>query len=821
MLSLCCVNVMVVRGLLMNGALQAGDLSQLELLDYGKELMRVAGCVLMSTDRAASLQQSQQLQLLSILRQMYACSESAGDCAGSVAQLCRSLMPAELLQWLLKQATKLVKQGRAAGAPVATATGRKRSDFDELMELEFNDQAAAGPSQDLSFFFDEDDSMSQSSDMSAVQCSPLSQEGLSEQVMLELDCVRLLARYCACDGGSGGPSSLLLPCDRAVSCQLLRLVMESDVKQRAGLQMLVAVGTGLGSDDHRLSDEDLLSLLRCVSAALRHHARDQVVVITLLDLLTTLLRHAYRDDNDVAFDECRRVGGAALAAFEWRDDAGLPAASKMAAAACLLSLAGSVGDLGSARLAGPGGEAGDECPLLLATCLELLRNDSHKVKMLTADAVKMFFGVDDRTGHYRLTAAEQEQLFVKLCEHLRESLDDVGDYKGVEKRDQLASRVYALVTSLANVATSSPYCEKKAVLALCQVVTDYGVNLDDVREVLRDVAAALGYPSLKCYMQTHLGFLISAWLDEGEKLDSLPYALFECGTLEEFYRQNYQQLVPHLVIHDSFDAVRTLALHVCGGGAVDPALTLLVECFPAVFVHVLPLFAAGGAGGLDDGDPDAEVKVKRAIVAYHKFEEAVTKPVMNQLLTDRLDEVVVCLLMLLDPGSPASSMPHALNPPAFNAYTIKTTLDYLTTYCKAGKTQSCLVMLLTTQQDNIQKVLLALSVAMARAYTLLERRRVLLMYRLFVRLLVRYLSSGLGGAWAFTLRDVVHTVCRHIGDLRLQAEERYTSSPFSPPPTPATCPRPRERALTSCIRREVRAIYFVRRALAVEQKFSY
>lgn len=43
-----------------------------------------------------------------------------------------------------------------------------------------------------------------------------------------------------------------------------------------------------------------------------------------------------------------------------------------------------------------------------------------------------------------------------------------------------------------------------------------------------------------------------------------------------------------------------------------------------------------------------------------------------------------------------------------------------------------------------------------------ERHRILLMYHLFVSLLLREVKDGLGGAWAFVLRDVIYTLIHHI-----------------------------------------------------------
>lgn len=43
-----------------------------------------------------------------------------------------------------------------------------------------------------------------------------------------------------------------------------------------------------------------------------------------------------------------------------------------------------------------------------------------------------------------------------------------------------------------------------------------------------------------------------------------------------------------------------------------------------------------------------------------------------------------------------------------------------------------------------------------------ERHRILLMYHLLVSLLLGEVADGLGGAWAFVLRDVIYTLIHHF-----------------------------------------------------------
>ena len=46
-----------------------------------------------------------------------------------------------------------------------------------------------------------------------------------------------------------------------------------------------------------------------------------------------------------------------------------------------------------------------------------------------------------------------------------------------------------------------------------------------------------------------------------------------------------------------------------------------------------------------------------------------------------------------------------------------------------------------------------------------EKRRVLLMYRLFVGLLMKEFQQKLGGSWAFVLRDVINRLLHLIQEM--------------------------------------------------------
>lgn len=79
---------------------------------------------------------------------------------------------------------------------------------------------------------------------------------------------------------------------------------------------------------------------------------------------------------------------------------------------------------------------------------------------------------------------------------------------------------------------------------------------------------------------------------------------------------------------------------------------------------------------------------------------------------------------------------------------------------------------------SVQRILLAVCERAAETTNSYERHRILLMYHLFVNLLLREVKDGLGGAWAFVLRDIIYTLIHHIN--RLVQSHTHTHTPNHP-----------------------------------------
>uniref|UniRef100_A0A672RVI7 Serine-protein kinase ATM n=1 Tax=Sinocyclocheilus grahami TaxID=75366 RepID=A0A672RVI7_SINGR len=158
---------------------------------------------------------------------------------------------------------------------------------------------------------------------------------------------------------------------------------------------------------------------------------------------------------------------------------------------------------------------------------------------------------------------------------------------------------------------------------------------------------------------------------------------------------------------------------------------------------------------------------------------------IDGLICNNLADIVVELLMTLHETEGAAAgggdlqkftgeLDPAPNPPFFSSYVIKATLDYLSK-CHSANHKS-LVAILSKTPMSIQKILIAICQKAAETTNGYERHRILMMYHLFVSLLLREVKDGLGGAWAFVLRDIIYTLIHHINSRSCQQDEVSTRS---------------------------------------------
>ncbi|KAM9300934.1 serine-protein kinase ATM isoform 3-T5 [Morus bassanus] len=401
-----------------------------------------------------------------------------------------------------------------------------------------------------------------------------------------------------------------------------------------------------------------------------------------------------------------------------------------------------------------------------------LADSHHQVRILAAKSITSLFQdvkQRDSSGMSKPLPLEfQQKAFENAYLRVQEGMRNLvrGDASPEDLLDKQCNGKAVLLMLITMVLCCSPVCEKQALFAICQSVKENGLEPHLVKKVLKKVSDIFGYKSIEDFMTSHLDYLVMEWLkinDSGYSLSAFPYVLLNYTSLEEFYRSCYKVLVPHLVIRSQFEDVKSLANKI-----EKDWRQVLADCFPKILVNILPYFAYQSHG-------KSEVAEQREIASkvydMLKDENCLGKQQIDNLSHNNLPEVVVELLMTLhEPPDTTVEGAHlseyireldpAPNPPHFPSYVIKATFDYISN-CHKSKLKS-LVAVLSKSPDSFQKILLALCKHASDTNNIYKKHRVLKIYHLFVSLLLKEIKDGLGGAWAFVLRDVIYTLIHHI-----------------------------------------------------------
>uniref|UniRef100_A0A8C8F0Z6 non-specific serine/threonine protein kinase n=1 Tax=Oncorhynchus tshawytscha TaxID=74940 RepID=A0A8C8F0Z6_ONCTS len=395
-----------------------------------------------------------------------------------------------------------------------------------------------------------------------------------------------------------------------------------------------------------------------------------------------------------------------------------------------------------------------------------LSDSHHHVRMLAAMTVERLFleMTPDSLEKRKMLPLKCQQtafenVYLKAQEGMRLQNSSPEDLS-----DETFNRKATLLKSVSVVLCCSPVCEKQSLFALFQSYKENNIEEPLIKKVLGSVSRALGYRSVEGFVSSHLDYLVAEWLGQhGYTLESFPYTLLNHATLKDFYSSSYQVLIPHLVFLDDFKQVKSISTHLGKDWK-----KLLANCFPKIMVNILPYFAMSGQ--------DAQVARQREkahrVYDLLKDSNCLGKPQIDSLIHSNLSDIVVELLMTLYEGAATEEggrgdlrrfigeLDPAPNPPYFSSYVIKATLDYLSS-CHSANLKS-LVAILSKTPISIQRILLAVCQKAAETINAYERHRILLMYHLFVSLLLKEVKDGLGGAWAFVLRDIIYTLIHHI-----------------------------------------------------------
>ncbi|KAJ8315050.1 hypothetical protein KUTeg_007200 [Tegillarca granosa] len=252
-------------------------------------------------------------------------------------------------------------------------------------------------------------------------------------------------------------------------------------------------------------------------------------------------------------------------------------------------------------------------------------------------------------------------------------IDDGGDSQDEEKTTndheelvQTLSDSCFTVRIYAAQNVKNPVCENKAVFALCQLIRESGIEIEQAQNVIKKVSKSLCYKDSTHFISTHLPYLLHQWLGLGYPIEEFPYQIMsDCTSKEKFYRDYFLLIIPELIMRKDITVAKEMVTTMKGDW-----VTVVKQSIPIIIVHIIPLFAATTSKELS-GDEHVRRRTSHASACYDLLTNEVTKDVVDKTIVSRLDEIVVNVLMCLnlDPEP---------NPPCYNMYMTRTTLDYLT-----------------------------------------------------------------------------------------------------------------------------------------------
>ncbi|XP_053871494.1 serine-protein kinase ATM isoform X1 [Malaclemys terrapin pileata] len=597
--------------------------------------------------------------------------------------------------------------------------------------------------------------------------SPLAEEHLTKQDLLLLEILRLL---CLCVT----TKQIHTVCFRApdIRRKLLMLVDKSifDAAKSLHLQVYLVLLKELPTEENLLPEDDLLMLLKPLSDVCSLYRRDQEVCKAILNnLLPAAVGLGQANPN---VEETGEVQGQFLtvvgAFWHLTKEGRCTAPVRVALLNCMKALLEADPHSNWAVL-----NVNDKDLPVSDVFPHFLADSHHQVCMLAAKSItSLFQDVKQRDSSglpKALPLKLQQKAFENVYLRVQEGMRDLarGGMRPEDLLDEQCNRRAVLLMLITMVLCCSPVCEKQALFAICQSVKENGLEPHLIKKVLERVSDIFGYKSIEDFMTSQLDYLVLEWLrmkESGYSLSAFPYIVLNYSSLEEFYRSCFKVLVPHLVIRSQFEDVKSIANMI-----EKDWRQLLADCFPKILVNILPYFAYESHG-------DSEIAQQRdtAYKVYDmlKDESCLGKQQIDNLSHSNLPEIVVELLMTLhepvntkagegaDLSKFTGELDPAPNPPHFPSYVIKATLDYISS-CHKTKLKS-IVAVLSKNPDSFQKILLAICKQAADTNNIYKKHRILIIYYLFVNLLLKEIKDGLGGAWAFVLRDIIYTLIHYI-----------------------------------------------------------
>lgn len=769
-----CQIIRFIYWLLKYELISKDNLASMDILSMLKALLRKVGTFI------NDIQQNQgAVEIMCVLpwiQEMLDWEES--DRSGVVvARLVRSVIPAKVVDTLLSIAlctsSKKSKPDANMSRAGSSRRGRILEDFDD-MDLEFQDKSAKDTTDDLGF----DDGFGDSQDqVEAAKHADGFESLLSPTMLTDAHRVRVVATHILClwagfdtlemrQAASFHPDT-----DQAVvKSNLVELLGEDrfDPFKAVDLQLMKEMITCLTRPSQQLGDIDIDNMVDAIRQVAKAQRKDQDLSFVCLELLGHVARRlADEEDEDLPTKtklECRDITISLLSAFWKLQDEQYCSKVRLAIAKCIMQLLQIDPEKKWVHLFTPGGNEDTGNLPADIEFMQYLSDPSHSVRMYAAQSIIQMFTMGQKKKIPR-DRVEQDKAFDKIYEIINESLDIQGRLTPERAHDERENRTGSVLTALGNIMCISPVCEKKALFALCQLIKENDVEIKQIQNIIQKVSKILQFKNGHAFMADHLPYLLHQWLGLGYPVTEFPHQMAFCETKQIFYKDHFKVIIPELIMKKNMADAKEIV--VAMGGNWTDTLTM---CIPKVVVHILPLFAATRLGEAS-GDETVRRRTAHATQCYDLLSQEATREVLETTIVSNLDQIVVNILMCLYDTDTDKFIQTGIirdiepepNPPCFNTYMIKSTLDYLTQSFSSNN--KSLVDVLSRKQDQIQKILLELAIKLTKEHRLHDKRRILMMYRLFCKLLLKEFDSQLGGSWAFIMREVMYRLIYILKDM--------------------------------------------------------
>ncbi|KAG1660148.1 Serine-protein kinase ATM [Nymphon striatum] len=333
-----------------------------------------------------------------------------------------------------------------------------------------------------------------------------------------------------------------------------------------------------------------------------------------------------------------------------------------------------------------------------------------------------------------------------------------------ELSDLTVGKLSSLLLCCGTLLATGCHHESDILLFLCQIIHQNAVDYFLIEKVLNQISLLLKYESSSQFMKYQFKFLIHHWLKE-HPLSKFPFQLLKCESVQLFYSSYAVVFIPELLFNEDLETIQEVARQLN-----TDEKELIRNHFSLIIARILPYEAFRNG---------IEIKKNTLKQSYINHAESSLKfifemfslKIIDEIIDKEADSVIYHLLDLLSETANEIQVGDAIlhseyvptqHMHSLSADILSDTINYvITTYFKNSKRY--FVQVLCTKYNGIQNILLPLSLSVSNANRNCEKRRLFLMYRMFIKLIFSQFNESRFKIFRpFFLRDTIFHLANHL-----------------------------------------------------------